>query len=444
MRCSFLLAAAVWLAAGHAAPAEPIALTGVRLIDGSGAAPIDDATLIIDGERIFAVGKGASVPPGAKVLDYRGKTVMPGLISNHSHVGIVKGVTNGAENYTRETIAATLQAYAAKGVTTVTALGLNGAIFPELRAAAHDGTLGGADLFGADRGIGVPDGAPPQALLKVGPDQVDRPATPDEAREAIRAAKTRGADLIKLWLDDFGGSLPTKMQPEIYQAVIDEAHKQGLRVAAHVHDLEDARAIVQAGADVLAHGVRDRPVDDAFVALMKERGTWYVATLALDEATFIYAERPAWTETAFVREALSPELAARFDDAEWRRETAASPRAEKARKALAMNLKNIKTLHDAGVKIGFGTDSGATPGRIPGVAEHRELALMAEAGLTPPEALTAATGNAAALLGLQDRGKLEAGRRADFVVLDADPTQDIANSTALVEVWRNGKKVPAP
>ncbi|MGU3539715.1 amidohydrolase family protein [Methylobacterium sp. A54F] len=446
MRPMRLPFAAALLLAGHAAAAEPVAFTGIRLIDGIAAAPVADAVLVIDGGRVVAAGpRGAvSVPPGAEIREGQGRTVMPGLISDHSHVGQVLGVTNGSGNYTRENILAQLKAYADRGVTTIMALGLNGALLPELRAEAHAERLPGADLFGVDRGIGVPDGAPPQSMLQVGPDQLFRPATPEDGRAAVRAMKARGTDMVKLWLDDFGGSVPAKMPPAVYAAVIEEAHAQGLRVAAHVHDLEDARAIVAAGADMLAHGVRDRPVDADFVALLKERGTWYVATLALDEATFAYAERPAWTETPFVRAALSPELRARFDDPAWQRQTRESPKAEAARRSLAMSLRNLAALSAAGVRIGFGTDSGATPERVPGVSEHRELALMVQAGFTPMQALTVATARAADLLGLSDRGRLEPGRRADFVVLAADPAADIANSTAILEVWRGGRRQDGP
>nr|WP_281407440.1 amidohydrolase family protein [Methylobacterium sp. WL116] len=161
--------------------------------------------------------------------------------------------------------------------------------------------------------------------------------------------------------------------------------------------------------------------------------------MALDEATFAYADAPAWAQTPFVRTALAPDLKARFDDPAWQRDTRASAKAQAARDSLATNLANLKRLQTAGVRIGFGTDSGAAPERVPGVAEHRELALMVQAGFTQMEALTIATARAADLLGLADRGRLEAGRRADFVVLAADPSEDIAASTRIVEVWQRGR-----
>ena len=249
----------------------------------------------------------------------------------------------------------------------------------------------------------------------------------------------RKTDLVKLWLDDFGGSLPVKIRPEVYRAVMDEAHRRGLRVAAHIHDLVDAQAIVDAGVDILAHGVRDQPVPPDFIDKLKRRAVWYIPTLALDESTFAWADQAPWTRTAFVRAGLSAALKREIDDPVWRMQTLAAPQTAAARRSLAVNLQNLKLLYDAGVKIGFGSDSGATPLRVPGVAEHRELTLMVQAGLTPLQALTVATRNAALLLGREDRGVLAAGRRADFVVLDADPSRDISATEHIVEVWEAGR-----
>ncbi|MET0405487.1 MAG: amidohydrolase family protein, partial [Cystobacter sp.] len=296
-----------------------------------------------------------------------------------------------------------------------------------------------------DRGVGVTRGAPPAMGKKpVGKDQLARPETVEQARQAVRDMVAHKTDLVKMWLDDFEGALPAKMKPEIYQAVIDEAHQRGVRVAAHIHDLEDAKAIVRAGADIVAHGVRDQPVDEEFIQLMKERSVWYIPTLSLDEATFIYAERPEWMNEPFFQRALQPALRAQFADAAWVEKTREEPKSASARKAVAMNQRNLKALYDAGVRIGFGTDSGATPLRIPGIEEHRELALLTEAGLTPVQALTLATGRAAALLGLEDRGVLAPGKWADLVVLDGDPSTDISRTKSIRAVWHRGQEVSGP
>ena len=436
---AFLLTAA----ASAGAAAAPIALTHVRLIDGTGAAPVEDATLVIDGDRILAAGRDADIPRGASVRDYSGRTVLPGLISDHSHVGAVQGASTGPQNYTAPIITGQLAQYRRYGVTTVTALGNNRPLFDTLRREAHAGRLP-ADLFGVDQGIGVPNGAPPQATLKSAPDQLFRPATEAEARTAVDRMAAEKTDLVKIWVDDFAGTQPVKMRPEIIRAVVAEAHARGVRVAAHIHDLVDAEMVVAAGVDIIAHGVRDKPVTPDFVAALKARGIWYVATLELDEATIAWAERQPWTQAPFARAALSPELERQIDDPSWAAANRAGKQADGARASLAMNLRNLKTLHEAGVRIGFGTDSGASPPRVPGIAEHRELALSVQAGLTPLQAITLATGNAAALLNLTDRGLLTPGMRADLLVVEGDPTRDIAQADRIVETWANGTAVPGP
>ncbi len=233
-----------------------VALRGARVIDGTGNRPLENATIVISDGHIAALGPVSvtPIPAGAKIIDYHGKTIIPGLISDHSHVGVVDGLSVGGNNYNRENVLSQLRQYEAYGVTTVLALGLNGPPFQEIRQTLHEGEALGADLFGADRGIGIPEGAPPGKLLPVDSSQLYRVSTADEARAAVREMAARKADVIKLWLDSFGGSLATKMSPEIYTAAIDEAHRAGLRVAVHIHDLDDAKAVLDANADIIAHG----------------------------------------------------------------------------------------------------------------------------------------------------------------------------------------------
>ena len=251
----------------------------------------------------------------------------------------------------------------------------------------------------------------------------------------------RGTDLIKFWLDDMNGTMPVRMSPEVYRAVIDEAHRQHVRVAGHIYYLRDAKAIVEAGVDIVAHGVRNQPVDEEFVRQMKAHGTWYVPTLDLNESLYVYAEHPAWMGEPFFLHAVQSALLAQFEDAAWRSKTLGQSKLGLDRNALRFNERNLKTLFDAGVHIGFGTDSGATPLRIAGFAEHRELQLMVEAGLTPLQAITIATREAAALLNLDDRGVLAGGKLADLIVLDADPSADVRNADRIAAVWHRGRRV---
>ena len=328
-----------------------------------------------------------------------------------------------------------LEAY---GVTTVMALGLNGPLFYELRPELHAGRLPGADLFGADQGIGVLGGQPSATVVPVGENQVSRPDTVEMARESIRQMAARKTDMVKIWLDSGGGLMP-KLKPEVYSAVIEEAHNNGLRVAAHIYDLDDAKAVVRSGVDIIAHGVRDKPVDSEFIDMMKARSVWYIPTIVLDYTNFVFAEEPPWTREPFFQRALHPAVRAQLDDPAFRERTLAMAATEKNRAAVTINKQNLKALHDAGVRVGFGSDSGVGL-RIPGVAEHLELALMVEAGLTPMQAITNATSNAAALLKLDDRGVLASGKLADLVVLEGDPSADISNSKKIHAVWHRGKK----
>jgi len=426
------------------ANAQTIALRGARLIDGSGGAPIDNATIVIRDGRIVAIGPsaGTPVPGGAEVVDYAGKTIIPGLISDHSHVGIFVGLKAAPENYNRDSILRQLKQLEAYGVTTVMALGLNGPLFYELRPELHAGRLPGADLFGADQGIGVVSGQPSAAVVPVGENQVSRPNTVEMARESIRQMAARKTDMVKIWLDSAGGLMP-KLKPEVYSAVIDEAHKSGLRVAAHIYDLDDAKAIVRAGVDVIAHGVRDKPVDSEFIDMMTARSVWYIPTIVLDYTNYVFADQPSWMREPFFQRALHPAVRAQLDDADYRERTVALPATAKNRAAVTTNKQNLKAVHAAGVRVGFGSDSGVGL-RIPGVAEHLELALMVEGGLTPMQAITNATSNAAALLKLDDRGVLASGKLADLVVLEGDPTADISNSRKIHAVWHRGKQAAGP
>jgi imidazolonepropionase-like amidohydrolase len=441
-QCFFAVA---FLLAGGRSIAEVgnqvVVLAGARLIDGSGRPAVENSTVLIEGDKISAVGQGPiKYPAEAHVIDCRDKTIIPGLISDHSHIGVVDGTSVKPENYNRENILRQLKQYEAYGVTTVTALGLNAPSFYQLRADQHEGRSPGADVFGADRGIGAPSGAPPAALLPIGKDQIYRPETPEEAKADVREMADRHTDLIKIWVDPLLDTAST-MKPEIYQAVIAEAHRLGLRVAAHIYYLQDAKEVLRAGVDIIAHGVRDKPVDAEFINEMKARSAFYIATIGLDEASYIYAEQPDWMKGTFFQTALQPALRAQLSDPGYLNKMRTNPRVAIFKKAVATNKENLKALFDSGARIGFGTDSGAIPLRIPGWAEHHELQLMVESGLTPMQALDCATGNAAALLKLTDRGVLEPGKLADFVILTANPLDDITNTEKIVAVWHRGKKV---
>jgi len=434
-----VLPVALAIVASQAALGEVIVLRGATLIDGTGRPPRQNATLIIDGDRISAVGDAAKlkIPAGARVVEVRGRTIMPGIINVHGHVGLVAGGQSRADAYTRENVEPQLLQYERYGVTSVLTLGLNRDLVYELRDEQRRGALPGASLFTAGRGVGVPGGAPP---VPSAPDQVYRPKTAEEAVANVREAATHKPDFFKIWVDDVFGKFP-KMDPAVFKATIEEAHRNGIRVASHVFYLADAKDLIGDGVDALAHSIRDQPVDREIVALMKKRGTYYVSTFTVDESAFVLADHPAMLDDPFLGGALSPEALQQFRSPQDRDKVKSDPNVPKFRAALANGMRNLKTLHGAGVRIAFGTDSGANPARIPGWAEHRELELMVEAGLKPMDVLVAATRGSAAMLGATDRGTLEPGKRADFLVLSANPLDDVRNTRRLVSVWHGGREI---
>lgn len=407
-------------------------LRDVRVIDGTGKLAMDHTSVIIRAGKIAAVGSKIVRDASSVSMKLSGKTIMPGLINAHGHVGVVNGTSVAANNFTGVNIMRQLVQYENYGVTTTVSLGLNKDLIYKIRAEQGKGNEPGATLLTAGRGIGVPNGMPP---LKLGKDQLYRPATPDEARADVREMAAHSPNLIKLWVDDSMGKLP-KMKPEIYTAVIDEAHRADLKVAAHVFYLEDAKALVEAGVDILAHSVRDQVLDADTISAIKSKGVYYIPTLELEESFYIFGENPVFMSSPFFRQGVDDRLATLLKDEAKDKNTAPH------RKAFRVAMDNAKKVHEATANIGVGTDSGANPYRIPGWAEHRELQLLVEAGLTPIEAIHDATQINARMLAIEDKtGTIEKGKQADLLVLDADPSKDIRNTRKINMIFHNGRLV---
>ena len=423
-------------------PAETVVLNHVRIIDGTGHAPIRNGAIVIRGNSILAVGPSSITRRFKKsqIIDRTGATVMPGIINAHGHLSLIQNGKNTADAYTVDGVIAELRQYEGYGVTTMLSLGLNRDLLYGIRDQQQAGKLDGATVLTADRGMGTPGGAPP---IPAQSDQVYRPSTGQEARTDIDQMAMRHANFVKLWLDSLNGTVP-EMRPEIYTAAIDQAHKDHLPVAVHIFYLADAKRILAAGADVLAHSIRDQPVDAAVIATMKQRGTWYIPTFTVDESFYIYAENPPFMQTDFFKTAAGPDVLAQFSDPLYAGKILHDPRTKIHQHDFATAQANLKTLYGAGVHIGFGTDSGALPGRIPGFAEHRELELMTQAGLTPMQAIVCATRNNAQLLGIaKERGTLTPGKRADLLVLAANPLDNITNTRNILAIYHDGRLVKA-
>lgn len=393
-------------AAGAQQPGTVTAFTGARLIDGTARAPVANATIVVRDGRIVAAG-AARPPDGAQVVSLEGKTVIPGLINAHGHVGDP---------------ARDLRVYAAYGVTTVLSLG-----------GEQAGHLAARDSQSA---------APPGRARIYVAGEVVTGRTPDEARAQVARNAALKVDVIKIRVDDNLGTAE-KMRPEVYRAVIDEAHERGLRVAAHVFYLEDARGLLDAGVDLIAHSVRDTRLDTATIAAFKARSVCLVPTLMREVSTFVYESTPPFfSDPQFLRHA-EPTQVARFKDPKEQASIRASASARRYKAALEVASRNLKALADAGAGIAMGTDSGTgLPGRFVGYFELLELEMMAKAGLTPAQVLESATREAARCLKLDAQlGTLEPGKWADFVVLDADPLADIRNVRRIDSVWIAGTRV---
>ena len=413
----------------------------VKLIDGTHGPAFDHASiLIVNGKVANVVVDNAKGhwPNDAQILKLSGKTVIPGIINAHGHLGLTEGVTVSIANYTKENVERQLAQYQRYGVTTIMSLGMNIDLLYKLRADQMKGKVGGATILTAGRGIGTPGGAPALGLKD---DPVYRPQTPDEARQDVREMAKHHPNLVKIWVDDNLGKLP-KPDPAVYGAAIQQAHELNLRVAAHVYDLEDADRLLENHVDILAHSIRDKLMDERTVDLITKQGVFYIPTLQLEEAFYIYAEHPKWMDTPFFKNALNPKLSALLDSKAYIDGVKSNPEMKVHRQALEIAMKNLITLLDAGANIGFGTDSGASPFRIQGFAEHRELQLMVQAGMTPLQVIQSATGGNARLLGIDKAiGTLVPGKDADFIVLDADPTEDIRNTEKIDMVFHHGKRV---
>jgi imidazolonepropionase-like amidohydrolase len=414
-------------------------LTNVTVIDGTGSPAQRNRTVVIKGDRIQSISAGHEpAPSSAKVIDLKGQTIMPLIINTHGHLGLTKGTTQSAENQTDDNFRHQLLRYQEYGVGAVLSMGTDGKSFSEIREKSRDGALPGADVYTAGIGFGLKNAVPPAAM---GFTQVFRPETPTEARSLVAQQASQKPDFIKVWVDDFWGQYPT-LPPEIYGAIIGEAHKHGLRVATHVYHLQDARSLVADGVDALAHSIRDADVDDALITEMKKHHVAYIPTLSLDDFAFAYGGSPKWVDDPFFTAALDPGVLEMITSPEYKAKVLSNKVTAQEQAALPQAMRNLKKIYDAGIPVSLGTDSGATPIRTQGFAEHMELALMVQSGMTPLQAITVATLNGARLLHIEDRyGTLAVGKKANFIVLEKDPSQDIHNTQTIRAVWKDGSKV---
>jgi imidazolonepropionase-like amidohydrolase len=397
------------------------AFTGARLIDGDGRVLAESGTLVVSEGMIVAAGSAAEVPVpvGSTRVDLAGRTVFPGLINAHGHVADTLGLESGPQHYTADNLTAQLRLYARYGITTVVSLGGDGDAGFALRDASS--------APGLDRA----------RLLVAGP--IVASTTPDEARADVDRVAALRPDFIKIRVDDNLGTTP-KMTMDVARAVIEQAASHNLKVAAHVFYLEDAKALVEAGVGLIAHSVRDLPVDQAFIDLLTSRRVCVVPTLTREVSTFVYESEPAFFKDPFFLQAADPAVLEQLREPARQTRMRESRSAQAYKVALEVATANVTRLAEAGVSLAFGTDTGP-PARFQGYFEHMELEMMQGAGLAPADVLAIATGGTAACLSLTDRGRLRAGTRADFVVVTGDPLIDILEARTIESVWIGGRRL---
>jgi len=403
-------------------PAEVArAFVGGTIVDGTGGPVILNGVVLVGSDgRIVATGRASDIeiPEAAQRVDVSGKFIVPGLINTHGHVGDTRGLEGG--HYSRENVLDQLGLYARYGVTTVLSLGGDGPEGIAVRDAQATPTLDRARLFLA------------------GP--VVTGTTPEAVREMVSGNAAMGVDFIKIRVDDNLGTTD-RMTPDVYRAVIERAHELGLPVAAHLFYLEDAKGLVDAGVDFIAHSVRDREVDGSLAAQLVANHVCYTPTLAREVTTFVYGGTPGFFEDPFFLREADSAVIAQLEDPAYQASIRESESARAYRRALVQAEENLKVLSDVGVTIALGTDTGP-PGRFQGFYEHVELALMAESGMSPDRILVAATGDAARCIGRDDIGTIEPGKWADLLVVQADPLADIRNLRLIESVWVAGNEVP--
>jgi imidazolonepropionase-like amidohydrolase len=408
--------------AQRGAPGPVTAIVGAKLVDGTGAAPIDNAVVIVNGDRITAAGARArvQVPQGATVVDASGKFLIPGLVDAHYHL-----------NQPPEEMKRLFLVALHWGVTTFRVTGNDKREAVPIYHQVQKGEIPGPRVYTAGQGFS-PSGPYPEA-------PVFRPKTPEEARADVQDLKKQGVDFVKLWMT--GGNFP----PPIVEAIVDEAKKQGLPLVTHVTDQASLRELAELGVTDFMHEPTNNgkePITPELIAYIKAHHISFVPTIANGESSYYYYEHPEVLKMGPRFDGFYARGRAMLTDPA-RAQQALSTLADRKSRIEAM-LPFVKLMHDNLIRVITGTDGGAEASQTTpiGHSTHRELQLFVEAGVPPLAAIRDASLDAARVLERTETpsyGSVQAGKAADLVLLDADPTVDIYNVDKINKVMHNGK-----
>ncbi len=418
---------------------------GARLIVGDSSAPIEDGAFVVQNGRITAIGKRGSVkaPSGATHVDLSGKTVMPAMNNVHVHIGYEGYVSWSVQNHTPENILDHLEREAFYGIGTTMTMGDQPDDFA--LKFQHDqmaGKFPPAARFFFAAGIAPPGGGP-DALLIQGTNAlhaVHEVSTPEEAVAAVRAIAAKKITQVKFWVDnrDNNRGAHKKMPPEVYTALINEAHKHGMTVHAHATALDDQKGVVKAGVDVLVHTIVNQKLDDEFLAILAEKKPYWAPVMGLGEGNEI-----CQPDNTFIEQVLPDSVVAEARAGHtWlpSRPCSAAPSPQAAQRE--ENLKyNFPHYISSGARIVLSTDSGLSQRHSFGFGDHQEIGIYARLGLSPADTIVAVTSRPAELLHLKDAGTLAKDKRADFIVLNANPLENIHNLREIDSVYLAGVKL---
>ena len=409
---------------------------GARLILGDGKAPIENSAFIVENDHFTSVGRKGELqaPPGAVRIDLAGKTVMPAMVDVHSHFGFLnqKDGSMSKENFNPQNLLDHLQRYAYHGFAAAISMGTDYGELPyQLREEIHPG----AALFRTvGRGLAWPGSGPNDPARNDVPYVV---TTVEQARQAIRDLAPHRPDFVKIWVDDRNRT-QKKLTPELYGAAIDEAHKYNLRTIAHVYDLEDAKGLVRAGIEGFTHLVRDKEVDDEFLQLLRQHPGVFVTPNLGITSRGMEAGRPAWLDDPLLHETIPSSEIKRLENQFVNRRP---DQLANTRSSWDLQVRNLAKMRSAGVRVVLGSDSAGDPSRTMGWHAIWELDALAKAGMTPSDVIVASTRLAAETLKLDQLGTISPGKSADFVVLNANPLDNIANTRKIDRVYLRGDEV---